>query len=428
VEYAHGEGVLHRDLKPANLLLTEEGSLLADFGLARALDASLMRSRLEHSILNSMHVPVRTVTEEDLLRTNPDTKPSEALALMGTLAYMAPELKPPKYEEHSEQSDLYALGLIVWQMLTGESEPGIGESASDLREDLTERWDTWLSRALARKRERRFASVREMREAWGALVGEPGVKMEGSYAGEARVFGGITMVWCPSGKFLLGSPEEEEGRYISEKQHEVTMEKGFWLAKTECTQGQWESVMGTDVCGQSKKGKVYGTVTGVGRDHPMYFVSWDDAQEWVAKMNDEQPPGECWEWVLPTDAQWEYACRAGSAGAYGGTGNLDEMGWYAENSGNTVHEVGGKRPNDWGFHDMHGNVWEWCANWYREYLVGAVIDPDSDNRVFCRPGRVFRGGCWRVNGRRCRSADRGLFDPGISYSSLGFRPAICSSR
>jgi len=246
-------------------------------------------------------------------------------------------------------------------------------------------------------------------------------EMEGGEAGEVKTIGGMEMVWCPPGTFMMGSPGGEEGRDDDERQREVRLTTGFWLAKTECTQGQWEKVMGTDVAAQQAKENSSGDVTGVGREHPMYFVSWGDAQEWIVEMNKKHPPGEGWKWSLPTEAQWEYACRAWSEGAYGGTGNLNETGWYGENSGRTTHGVGGKKPNAWGLYDMHGNVWEWCLDWYGEYPSGAVNDPEGSYRV-------NRGGSWFSDDHDCRSAHRAWDYPEYRSDFLGFRPAVSSSR
>ena len=249
--------------------------------------------------------------------------------------------------------------------------------------------------------------------------------MEGTRAGEVREFGGIEMVWCPPGTFLMGSPDDEEGRDVDETQHEVTLTRGYWLAKTECTQEQWESVMG------SNPSHFEGS-----SDLPVEMVSWEDAQEWLAKMKERHPLPEGWEWALPTEVQWEYACRAGTstATAFGDSlsseeANFDgnypsggaDKGPYLEK---TV-EVGSYVANGWGLYDMHGNVGEWCEDWYGEYPSGAVTDPTGS-----RDGsiRVNRGGCWSFSGLSCRSAFRNWNGPDLRISALGFRPAVSSTR
>jgi len=215
--------------------------------------------------------------------------------------------------------------------------------------------------------------------------------------------GGATMemVWCPPGEFTMGSPASEEGRYPRhhdyERQHQVTLTKGFWMAKTEVTQKQWQSVMG------------YNPAKFKGDDLPVECVSWEDCQEFCRKAGLQ----------LPTEAQWEYACRAGSTGPYAGTGQLDDMGWHFSNSGGGAHPVGTKRANAWGLHDMHGNVWEWCADWFGNYPTGAVADPTGLVSGGCP---VLRGGCWSDDVQSCRSACRSWGGPDNHSWQNGFRP------
>ena len=234
--------------------------------------------------------------------------------------------------------------------------------------------------------------------------------MEGSRAGEVRDYGGIEMVWCPPGEFLMGSPEDEADSLDDETQHRVTLTRGFWMAKTETTQGQWERVMGENPSAFE------------GEDLPVENVSWDDVQGWLEKMNETTPLPSGWKWALPTEAQWEYACRAGTESAF--AGYLDEMAWYDENSGSTTNPVGTKKANAWGLHDMHGNVWEWCSDWYGDYSSGSSSDPTGATTGV---GRVIRGGSWNLGARGCRSAYRHWNAPGFRLSVLGFRPALVPS-
>ena len=237
-----------------------------------------------------------------------------------------------------------------------------------------------------------------------------GSGMEGSRAGEVRDYGGIEMVWCPPGEFLMGSPEDEADRSDDETQHRVTLTNGFWMAKTETTQRQWERVMGENPSGFS------------GEDLPVETVNWYDVQGWLEKMNEKAPLPSGWKWALPTEAQWEYACRAGTERAF--AGDLDEMAWYFENSGSTTNPVGTKKANAWGLHDMHGNVWEWCSDWYGDYSSGSSSDPTgATTGVY----RVYRGGSWGRNAQYCRSAYRYGFTPVLRFNYLGFRPALVPS-
>jgi formylglycine-generating enzyme required for sulfatase activity len=147
-------------------------------------------------------------------------------------------------------------------------------------------------------------------------------------------------------------------------------------------------------------------------------VSWDQVQEFVSKLNaGEKGP----KYRLPTEAEWEYAARAGTTTAYSfgdDTRQLGEYAWYSENAGNTTHSVGQKKPNPWGLYDMHGNVWEWVQDWYGPYTAAAAVDPAGPSSG---SNRVIRGGCWYFVAGYCRSAYRFLFAPGYRLDYLGFR-------
>ena len=150
---------------------------------------------------------------------------------------------------------------------------------------------------------------------------------------------------------------------------------------------------------------------------PVETVSWDDCQEFCRQTGLK----------LPSEAEWEFACRAGTSGPFAGTGKLDAMGWYDENSADRTHPVGKKTPNDFGIHDMHGNVFEWCQDWYQEdfYAESAgVTDPLCTNPG--SEGRVFRGGCWWSDAGRCRSALRDGDFPWCRYVTFGLRPSVSS--
>ena len=222
------------------------------------------------------------------------------------------------------------------------------------------------------------------------------------------------MVWCPPGKFLMGSPELEPERSVNETQHEVTFTKGFWIARFEVTQEQWLAIMGNNPS----------QFTASGSQAPVEQVSWEEATEFCRKLTDAErkagklPAGE--EYTLPTEAQWEYACRAGTSGAYNLEGaSLDELAWYGRNSGDKPHPVGHKKPNAWGLYAMHGNVWEWCLDWYGDYPKGAVTDPTGPNQA---GSPVNRGGGWSSGAWHCRSAIRSGNAPDGREIILGFRP------
>jgi formylglycine-generating enzyme required for sulfatase activity len=150
-----------------------------------------------------------------------------------------------------------------------------------------------------------------------------------------------------------------------------------------------------------------------GPNRPVEQVSWNDAQEFIAKLNAKN---DGYRYRLPTEAEWEYAARAGTTGAY--AGDLDAMGWYDKNSGGKTHLVATKTANAWGLYDMHGNVWEWVQDWYGDYSAVAVTDPVGPNTGSFR---VYRGGSWSNWAQYCRSALRDFHSPDIRYNNLGFR-------
>ena len=187
----------------------------------------------------------------------------------------------------------------------------------------------------------------------------------------------------------------------------MRISRGFWLGKHEVTQGQWAAVMGENPSYFSD----------CGEDCPVESVSWEDVQGFIGRLNERESG---WGYRLPTEAEWEYAARAGTTGAR--YGELEEIAWYGAygggNSAERTHPVGEKRANAWGLHDMLGNVIEWTGDWYGEYPPGAVTDPTG-------PGtgtyRVYRGGSWSLNARDVRSADRIYAAPGHRLIDLGFR-------
>ena len=222
-----------------------------------------------------------------------------------------------------------------------------------------------------------------------------------------------------AGSFLMGSPESEEGRFDWETQHRVTLTRDYWLGTYEVTQAQWKAVMGNN----PSKFK--------GDDLPVEQVSWEDAKEFCERLNNDssvkKPKG--YRFDLPTEAQWEYACRAGTTTALnngknlasetGRCANLDKVGWYCENK--STHPVGQKKPNAWGLYDMHGNVWEWCRDWFEE---GYADDPEFLRGQSSGSSRVYRGGDWFNFAKFCRSASRFNDSPGYWSDGIGFRLAL----
>ena len=248
------------------------------------------------------------------------------------------------------------------------------------------------------------------------------------------------MRWIPAGRFTMGSPDDEPGRWDDEgPQHEVTISQSFWMFDTPCTQGLWKAVMDGESPSYFQDD-----------ERPVEQVIWEEAREFINRLNSKVSDLSL---VLPTEAQWEYACRAGTKEAtHAGLIEilaeydapiLDEIAWYGGNSGvdfeldNGVdssswpgkqydhtqagtRKVGKKRPNDWGLFDMLGNVWEWCSDWSGAYEAESQLDPTGPEEGL---SRVLRGGGWGNTARLARSAARDGSDPGLRFRYIGFRCA-----
>lgn len=247
------------------------------------------------------------------------------------------------------------------------------------------------------------------------------------------------------GRFQMGSPDDERGRYDDELRHEVTLSREFAVGQYEVTQAQWRAVMGEmpAIYGQTVTRPSRGPEAEVDngeRDKktvqpqerfsaegivPIVFVSWDDCQTFCDRFSANLSG---WRVRLPTEAEWEYACRAGTASALN-DGNeivstraedkrLDRLAWYQEGGTRTLKPVGGKLPNAWGLYDMHGNAAEWCADYYGPYEDGAATDPQGPPQG---KFRVIRGGNVDLNAEDCRSAWRMWRPADDRHKSIGFR-------
>jgi sulfatase modifying factor 1 len=234
---------------------------------------------------------------------------------------------------------------------------------------------------------------------------------------------GMEFVLIPSGSFRMGSPESEEGRDGSggEIQHTVILGQPFFMQTTEVTVEQWQSLMGKKLIGRRKGAK----------DAPVAKVSWKDSQKFIKKLNAK---GEG-VYRLPTEAEWEYACRAGSRTAYSWGNKMDcNMAMHANKTGKadtcTLYieslklspkqpaPVKTYTPNRWGLYDMHGNVWEWCQDWFEAYHGADAKDPQGSKKG---THRVKRGGSWSSTAYGCRSANRALEHPSSRMTNTGFR-------
>jgi formylglycine-generating enzyme required for sulfatase activity len=226
----------------------------------------------------------------------------------------------------------------------------------------------------------------------------------------------LALLWIAPGEFLLGSPVDENSRGTDEgPQTRVKITQGFWLGRTEVTQAQWRAMMGIN------PSRFRGDTL------PVEQVSWRDAVEFCRRVTEREraagrlPVG--YVYVLPTEAQWEFAAKAGASGAF--AEKVDDIAWHDQNSGPSTHPVATKKPNAWGLYDMLGNVWEWCADWYAPYPGGAATD-------YAGPAvgtaKASRGGSWWAGPRGARPTNRYRDMPQNGNDDLGFRLALVAAR
>jgi formylglycine-generating enzyme required for sulfatase activity len=428
LDYAHGHKVIHRDIKPQNILVEGDADdvQVVDFGLAAEIRTTVSR-----------YTQVQMETS-------------------GTRPYMAPEQWKGQIQD--ARTDQFALAVVAYELLAGHL-PFESPDFDILRtcvlndppegiEDQPEPVNRALLVGLGKRRQERFGSCVELVRAieGGGVsapvsvappakpVGKPAEQFQAEApaspaAASARPVRpqipavekpreritnsiGMELVLIPAGEYLMGSPNNDSEAFDAEKpQHKVRISKPFCLGVTPVTQGQYERVMANNP--SHFKGD---------RQRPVEQVLWDQAVAFCRKLSELEGK----KYRLPTEAEWEYACRAGSTGrwCFGEDESLlEQYAWYGENSGGTTHPVGQKKPNAWGLYDVHGNVWEWCSDWYGNYGATTLDDPTGP-----RAGslRVSRGGSWALDARLCRSTFRNGLTPGVRLSHLGFRLA-CSS-
>ncbi len=415
LEFAHQRGVIHRDVKPANVLLDEDG-----------------RPKL---------------TDFDLVRTEDSTGFTQTRAMLGTLNYTAPEvLEAPK--DAGPAADVYSLASMAVFALLGGSLPGgyyrdPGPAIASL--ECPPALARVLTRATAADPEQRFPSAgafvtaveaataveeprppeRPRREAKRRAV--PQVSNDELFSSFLTPRGELKPLWCeiPAGIGWIGSLETEKERNDDDApRHQVEIVRPFWLASVPVTNAQYAAF--------DLKKPVEGW-EGVPEDqlasHPRINVTWREATSFCGWLSELGFKGA----RLPTEEEWEYACRARSEMAYwNGDGDdaLAEIGWYDDNSGYRTHRVGGKTANPWGLHDVHGNVWEWTASVrddkkYQKPLQGrpVPVDPAAQlaDLAAHSGGRTVRGGCFWYPARRARAAYRYVRSPEVGDQDQGFR-------
>ena len=410
LDYAHGEGVLHRDINAANIIVRGDGHpFVREFGVMRQLQETMTR-----------------VTGQSTL---------------GTITYMSPEQL--KGDRPTVAQDVYSFAAIVYECLMGAPPFSRGQIDHQILNNTPSPLPGGIQ--IAPRVMRALSKMPEERPESCSALFDPAVTVEPvkpprtdeRKSGDLKTVllpGGVEMNfrWCPPGSFTMGSPPSERGRDDDETAHQVHLSKGFWIGETAVTQKQWQCVMRDNPSFGRDRAASFLSVLGVQSDMreecPVDSVSWNDCQRFLSRVNAAQ---SFFALRLPTEAEWEYACRAGTNTAYfwgntlnGERANCDGRspcgtpvrGCYREKT----QLVRSYPPNGWGLFEMHGNVHEWCADWYGPY-AGDATDPSGPE---AGEYRVFRGGSWYDRARYCRAAYRDGNVPDLHSKCLGFR-AVC---
>jgi formylglycine-generating enzyme required for sulfatase activity len=370
-------------------------------------------------LLKQMRVPGLSVTEmfmrvraEVVRQTGGKQVPWEASSLIGSFSFNAGATSASSTATMpgTALADAATVEADYWASIKNSTE------ASDYQEYLKE-YPQGRYAQLARLKARQLEVLHKNGNSGGGNVSAPATgNLPVSSAARPKPFRnqyGIDLIYIPPGEFVMGS---DNGALVEKPVHRVRISNGFLMGRTEVTQGQWKAVMGTTVRQQRDKANPSSPLRGEGDEYPIYYLSWNEAQEFIRKLNQLN---DGYVYRLPTEAEWEYTCRAGTTGDY--AGDLDSMAWYEDNSGGQTHSVATKQPNGFGLYDMHGNVWELCEDYYHYSYSGAPTDGSAWLSGGDMEYRVLRGGSWDFGATLLRSAFRSRASPDLRLSDNGFR-------
>ena len=405
----HDKHILHLDIKPSNVIIDKnDDAQLIDFGISKQYN---------------------------------DEKQETSTTPIGISKGYAPIEQYSGIEKFNPPTDIYSLGATLYTMLTGQiplEAPARSEDDLDpvthFNPKVSKKTEEVIDKAMNEKSRHRFQTAEEFWQAFNSndeafynqnvdetfvdtqrqekketLLSETKIDNKPAQSKSSSI-NDHEMVFVQGGAFTMGCTLEQGGDCSSDEKpaHQVTV-GSFYIGKYEVTQAQWKAVMGSNP--SSFKGD----------NLPVEHVSWNEVQEFIRKLN--AATGK--QYRLPTEAEWEFACRGGLKSAhykYSGSNNLNDVGWYSDNSGNTTHPVGTKLPNELGIYDMSGNVWEWCNDWYGAYSSVAQTNPQGPASG---SARVLRGGSWSYDARFVRVSFRYYITPDYRINFLGFRLA-CS--
>jgi formylglycine-generating enzyme required for sulfatase activity len=413
VRYVHEQNLIHRDIKPSNFMVDRNGKIkLLDFGIAKNIDAS----------------------SAEYTQTGTG-------AQMGTPMYMSPE-QITETKSVTTQSDIYSLGVVLWQMVTGQK-PYDTKTLSRFQLETKivneplpptrTKWDAAISKATAKSVTNRYADCQSFYNSLNDLNNEDDSEeaaitvssqdddttiIEVNSPAENIIDAlGIEFIWVEGGSFIMGTNDGPE----NERPAHETVVDSFYLSKYPVTQAQWQAIMNSNP-------SVFKTN---GANCPVENVSWNDSQKFIEKLNKQG----VYTYRLPSESEWEYAARGGlkSKGyIYSGSNTINDVAWYESNSYREkepgilgffsrrigTQSVGKKQPNELGLYDMSGNVWEWCSDWY--YEAGYALKAKSTLGKL-RFGPVIRGGSYGYVPKSCRVTSRFGTSPKNRFDSVGFR-------